>query len=120
MGKIERETNSLSYFERNKYDEIAESNEFQVLDKKKRAFLITSISIMMIYFFTLPIMAGYFKPLMMKEVPVFVNFGYLFATSQFIVAWICAAIYTKKSNQFDDMISEIYERYIGGVQNDKL
>lgn len=110
-----RSTSSSAHV-RNDWDKIAESSQFQTLIKKKKAFLIPTVIFFMIYCFALPVMAGYFKPLMIKEIPGFVNFAYLFAVSQFIVAWALAYIYTKKANQFDDMISEIKENKKEGVQ----
>lgn len=107
---------SSSVYVQNDWDKIAESSQFQALVKKKKAFLIPTIILFLIYFFALPVMAGYFKPLMLKKIPGFVNFAYLFSVSQFIVAWALAYIYTKKANQFDDMISQINGNKKEGVQ----
>ena len=90
------------------WEEIAASSQFQTLIKKKKAFLIPTIVFFMVYYFALPIMAGYFKTLMSKDIPIFVNFGYLFAVSQFIMAWILAFLYMKRADRFDEIISEIY------------
>ena len=99
------------------WEEIAESSQFQSLIKEKKAFLIPTTIFIMVYYFALPIMAGYFKPLMTKDVPVFVNFGYLFAVSQFIMAWILAFFYMKKADRFDERISKIYENRKGGLES---
>lgn len=107
---------SSNHHVQNEWDEIAESSQFQTLIKEKKAFLIPTTIFFMVYYFALPIMAGYSKTLMIKKVPLFVNFGYLFAVSQFIMAWVLAYYYMKKAERFDDLISEIYKNKKRGLQ----
>ena len=45
-----------------------------------------------VYYFALPVLIGYARPFMEKRVLGPVNLAYLFALSQFFMAWIIAAL----------------------------
>lgn len=81
---------------------------FQALHRKKTTFLWTLMIISVIYYFLLPIGAAYYQDLFKIKVWGPVNFGILFALSEFIVAWTIAYVYTRKANRdFDAMSAEI-------------
>jgi uncharacterized membrane protein (DUF485 family) len=60
-----------------------------------------------IYYFLLPIGAAYFPDLFKVRVFGVVNFGLVFALSQFVVAWGIAFIYARRAQQFDAMAEAI-------------
>jgi len=80
---------------------------FQKLHAKKVAFLTTLMVISIFYYFLLPIGAAYFTDLFKMKVFGVVNFGILFALSEFIVAWAIAGYYTVKAKEFDAMAQEL-------------
>jgi uncharacterized membrane protein (DUF485 family) len=80
---------------------------FQKLHAKKVGFLSTLMIISIVYYFLLPIGAAYFTDLFKMKVYGVVNFGILFALSEFIVAWGIAAYYTVKAREFDIMAQEL-------------
>lgn len=81
---------------------------FQALHKKKSGFLWGLMVVSMVYYFLLPIMAAYFKSVFDTKVWGPINFGLLFALSEFVVAWAIAIIYAKRANrEFDAMAEEI-------------
>jgi uncharacterized membrane protein (DUF485 family) len=81
---------------------------FQALHAKKVGFLTTLMIISIVYYFLLPIGAAYFTDLFKTKVFGVVNFGILFALSEFVVAWAIAFVYSKKANaDFDAMSQEI-------------
>jgi len=80
---------------------------FQKLHAKKVAFLTTLMIISIVYYFLLPIGAAYFTDLFKMKVFGVVNFGILFALSEFIVAWAIAGYYTVKAKEFDAMAQEL-------------
>lgn len=56
----------------------------------------------------MPIATAYFQDILKIKIWGVVNVGILFALSQFIVAWVTAAIYAKRANsQFDVRASEL-------------
>ena len=81
---------------------------FQTLHKKKTTFLWGLMIFSVIYYFLLPIGAGYYPELFKIKVWGPVNVGILFALSEFVVAWSIAFIYTRRANRdFDEMAAEI-------------
>ena len=81
---------------------------FQELHSKKSRFLWGLMIFSIVYYFLLPIGAGYFTDLFRIKVWGPINVGILFALSQFIVAWGIALIYARRANtEFDAMASEI-------------
>ncbi len=81
---------------------------FQELHRKKTSFLWGLMIFSVIYYFLLPIGAAYFTDLFKVKVWGVVNFGILFALSEFVVAWVIAAVYAKRANaEFDAMAAAI-------------
>ncbi|SRR6266571_4133549 len=80
---------------------------FQTLHSKKVAFLSGLMILSIVYYFLLPIGAAYFTDLFKVKVFGVVNFGILFALSEFIVAWGIAGYYTVKAKDFDEMAQEL-------------
>jgi len=92
--------------------------KFQELHRKKTTFLWGLMVFSMVYYFLLPIGAAYFQDLFKTKVWGPVNFGILFALSEFVVAWVIAWYYSRRANRdFDRMAAEIIadvERKQGG------
>lgn len=81
---------------------------FQALHRKKSVFLWTLMIISVVYYFLLPIGAAYYQDLFKTKIWGPVNFGILFALSEFVVAWTIAYVYTRKANRdFDAIAAEI-------------
>ena len=66
---------------------------FQALLKAKRRFIIPATLFFVVYYFALPYLVGYHTEMMQRKVWGEMNWAYLFALSQFFMAWILAAIY---------------------------
>ena len=82
---------------------------FQRLHSKKVAFLTALMIFSTAYYFLLPIGAAYFQDLFKMKVFGVVNFGLLFALSQFVVAWGIAGYYTAKAKEYDAMAQELID-----------
>jgi len=93
---------------------------FQELHRKKTAFLWGMMVFSLIFYFLLPIGAGYFQALFSVKVWGPVNVGILFALSEFVVAWAIAYYYARRANQvYDPMAAAIVAdatRKMGGVK----
>ncbi|WP_050023953.1 DUF485 domain-containing protein [Verrucomicrobium sp. BvORR034] len=85
------------------WDSIAARPAFQELLRVKTRFLTKMTVFFLIYFFALPISVGWFPEFMKKEVLGKVNLAYLFALSQFFMAWILAALYVRQAAKWDKM-----------------
>ncbi|MBM7866938.1 DUF485 domain-containing protein [Heliobacterium gestii] len=94
--------------------EICESAEFRGLMAAKARFLIPTILFSFIYYFALPLSVGYFPEIMNKQVFGSINLAYLFALSQFFVAWAVAFLYARVAeNSFDRTVNRIKEKLRG-------
>ncbi len=87
---------------------IVADPRFQVLHKKKQAFLAGLMIFSVFFYFLLPIGAAYFPALYSIKVWGPINVGLLFALSQFVVAWAIAFYYSwRANNEFDAMAREL-------------
>ena len=80
---------------------------FRELHAKKSSFLWGLMIFSVIYYFLLPIGAAYFTELFKTKLWGVINFGLVFALSEFIVAWLIAFFYAKKAGEFDAMAEAI-------------
>jgi uncharacterized membrane protein (DUF485 family) len=91
------------------WDETANSQPFQDLMATKKVFIVPAFIFFVVYYFALPVLVGYAPQFMSTKVG-FVNLAYLFALSQFFVAWIIAGLYVKAANDFDRLAKDILEK----------
>jgi uncharacterized membrane protein (DUF485 family) len=92
------------------WDKIAESPEFRDLMATKRIFIVPAFIFFVVYYFALPVLVGYAPQFMSTKVIGEVNLAYLFALSQFFVAWIIAGLYVKAAGNFDRLAKDILNR----------
>ena len=74
---------------------------------EKTRFVIAATAFFVIYYFALPVLVGYWPQLMQREVWGVVNRAYLFAFSQFLMAWALAYLYMRIARRFDQMTEKI-------------
>ncbi len=97
------------------WDRIAASQQFKDLMATKKMFIVPAFIFFVVYYFALPILVGYAPGFMSTKVLGVLNIAYLFALSQFFVAWIIAGLYVKAANDFDRLSNDIIE----GAENQK-
>ncbi len=86
---------------------LAASAGFKELIRAKRRFIVPATLFFVLYYFALPMLVGYARPFMETRVFGSVNVAYLFALSQFFVAWMIAALYVRAAAKFDRMAAEV-------------
>lgn len=91
------------------WDRIAASREFKDLMAIKKTFIVPAFVFFEVYYFALPALVRYAPQLMATKVIGSVNLAYLFALSQFFVAWIIAALYVRAANNFDRLSQDILD-----------
>ena len=96
------------------WQEIASSQEFKQLVRAKFKVVAPATVFFVIYYFALPVLVGYAPSLMERKVIGNVNIAYLFALSQFFVAWGIAAMYLRAAARFDVMAKKIIEQQAEG------
>jgi uncharacterized membrane protein (DUF485 family) len=89
------------------WEKLAASERFRELIKAKRRFIVPAMIFFIAYYFALPVLIGYARPFMEKQVLGPVNLAYLFALSQFFMAWIIAALYVRAAARFDKMAADV-------------
>ena len=94
------------------WNAVINDPRFQTLHRKKQGYLTGLMIFSVFFYFLLPIGAAYFQDLYKVKVWGVVNFGLLFALSEFVVAWGIAIYYSRVANRdFDRMAREIAADY---------
>jgi uncharacterized membrane protein (DUF485 family) len=89
---------------------VTEMPEFKAMLKAKLKFIVPATMFFVVYYFALPALVGYAPGLMSRRVLGVVNIAYIFALSQFFMAWIIAALYLRAASRFDKMEQRIIEK----------
>jgi uncharacterized membrane protein (DUF485 family) len=89
------------------WNQIANDPDFAELKRAKRRFIVPATIFFIIYYFALPLLVGYRSEMMQRKVFGDVNIAYLFALSQFFMAWIIAALYVRAASRWDKMSTEL-------------
>lgn len=92
------------------WDRVAASHEFRDLMATKKIFIIPAFLFFLVYYFLLPILVGYAPQFMSIKVWGDVNLAYLFALSQFFMAWTIAGLYVRAGDDFDEISKDIIEK----------
>ncbi len=89
---------------------LAATEEFKALLKAKAKFIVPVTVFFIVYYFSLPLLVGYAPQLMARKVFGVVNVAYLFALSQFFMAWIVAWAYVRAAERFDKMARDVIDK----------
>ena len=94
---------------KSKWDRVQEMDEFRLLLLAKKEFVIPMTVFFVVYYFALPVLVGYAPNLMQHKVWGSLNLAYLFALSQFFMAWGVAIAYVAAAKKFDQFGVHILE-----------
>lgn len=86
---------------------LGSSDRFQVLMREKRRFIVPATLFFLAYYFALPVLVGYFPEFMKTKVLGPLNIAYVFALSQFAMAWILAWVYMRAAVRFDKLAADV-------------
>ncbi len=92
------------------WDRLAATAEFKALLKAKAKFVVPATIFFIAYYFALPLLVGYAPQLMARKVFGVVNIAYLFALSQFFMAWLLAWAYVRAARRFDAMAQAVIDK----------
>lgn len=89
---------------------IEATAQFRALIAARARFVVPAGIFFVVYYFALPILVGWAPGWM--EIKVFgaLNVAYLFALSQFFMAWGIAALYLRAAARFDRLEEEVLAR----------
>ena len=97
------ESNDNEILRTTDWDRIAAAPEFKDLMAAKKLFIVPAFIFFVAYYFLLPILVGYAPHFMATKVVGVVNLAYLFALSQFAMAWTLMALYVRRARRYDAM-----------------
>jgi uncharacterized membrane protein (DUF485 family) len=92
------------------WSRVTQMPEFRAMVRAKLRFIIPAVIFFVVYYFALPVLVGYAPGLMSRRVVGVVNIAYLFALSQFFMAWIIAALYLRAAAKFDKLEYRVIEK----------
>ena len=92
---------------------IEATPEFRALVASRRSFIVPATVFFIVYYFALPVLVGYWPGVMSRDVIGKVNVAYLFALSQFAMAWVVMALYVRRARGFDAQEHAIVARVAG-------
>ena len=92
------------------WSRVTQLPEFRLMVRAKLRFIIPAVIFFIVYYFALPVLVGYAPGLMSKKIFGVINIAYLFALSQFFMAWIIAALYLRAAAKFDKMEQRVIEK----------
>lgn len=108
-GPVSSQTKQVSG-KQSQWDRVERMDEFKALLHAKNAFIIPATIFFLVYYFALPILVGYAPQFMANKVLGPLNLAYLFALSQFFMAWGIAWLYVRAARKFDQMSQDIIKR----------
>ena len=93
------------------WDAIAADADFKHLLVSKARFIVPATLFFIVYYFTLPVLVGWFPKFMEQKVFGEVNLAYLFALSQFFMAWILAFLYMAAAAGWDRQAAALLAKF---------
>lgn len=93
------------------WNAIAADADFKKLLKAKAVFIVPATVFFVVYYFTLPVLVGWFPRLMETRVWGSVNLAYAFALSQFFMAWILAFLYVAAAAGWDRQAAAVLAKF---------
>lgn len=97
------------------WEGLEQTQEFRQLVAARARFVLPATVFFLVYYFLLPVLNGLAPGLMRTDVIGHINIAYLFALSQFIVAWVLAWFYIRRANSlFDRLAAAVRERAARG------
>lgn len=94
------------------WNAIAADPDFKTLLAAKARFIIPATAVFVVYYFTLPVLVGWFPKLMETRVWGSMNLAYAFALSQFFMAWILALLYVGAAAGWDKQAAAVLAKFL--------
>ena len=93
------------------WEGLEQTDEFRELVRRRLRFVLPATIFFLVYYFLLPLGNGLVPDLMKTKVVGQVNIAYLFALSEFVMAWVLAFLYIRKANGlFDALAAKVRAR----------
>jgi uncharacterized membrane protein (DUF485 family) len=83
------------------WNAIERDADFKALVRRKLKLVVPATVFFVVYYFALPVGVGWFPDFMKQKIRGDLNIAYLFALSQFFMAWILALVYVLAAAGWD-------------------
>jgi uncharacterized membrane protein (DUF485 family) len=93
------------------WEQIDRDPDFRALLADKIKFVVPATIFFLVYYFALPVLVGYAPELMSRPILGELNAAYLFALSQFFMAWILAALYVRVAMRWDREAAAVLKKF---------
>ncbi len=97
------------HFVESDWQRIQDEPQFTELLRQKRRFVLPATIFFIVYYFSLPFLVGYYPHFMSRKVVGSVSLAYLFALSQFAMAWLVMGLYLYRARRFDELERKLVE-----------
>ena len=95
------------------WEGLEHTAEFKRLVAARVRFVLPATIFFLVYYFALPVLNGTAPEFMRTKVIGNVNIAYLFALSQFFMAWILAWLYIRRADTVFDPLAAAVRRLAG-------
>lgn len=92
------------------WQSIENDADFRNLVAMKRRFIVPATVFFLLYYLALFVLVALEPGLMTRVIFWHLNLAYIFALSQFAMAWILLAIYLQRARRFDFLEAQIVRR----------
>jgi uncharacterized membrane protein (DUF485 family) len=92
------------------WEGLEETDEFRQLVRARWRFVFPATVFFLVYYFALPLSNGLFPSVMRTEIIGHINLAYIFALSEFVMAWILAYFYIRQATRVFDPLAEKVRR----------
>jgi uncharacterized membrane protein (DUF485 family) len=93
------------------WEGLEETDEFKQLVRARWRFVAPATVFFLVYYFALPLSNGLFPNVMRTEIIGHINLAYLFALSEFVMAWLLAYFYIRQAGRvFDPLAEKVRQR----------
>src|ERR1700737_660418 len=93
------------------WEGLEETPEFKELVRARWRFVAPATVFFLAYYFALPLSNGLFPNFMRTEIIGRINLAYLFALSEFVMAWLLAFFYIRQATRvFDPLAEKVRQR----------
>jgi uncharacterized membrane protein (DUF485 family) len=93
------------------WEGLEETDEFKQLVRARWRFVFPATVFFLAYYFALPLSNGLFPNVMRTEIIGHINLAYIFALSEFVMAWVLAYFYIRQATRvFDPLAEKVRQR----------
>ena len=84
---------------------VERTSAFQELIQRKKAFLIPAVIFFLVFYMTMPVLAG-FTTILDGQAIGAITWAYVYGFAQFLMTWILLHLYLNRAKKWDRLVEE--------------